>query len=649
MSMDFEIQSITLANALSVMDNINELSDEEINAIEELRLSVRKEFLEKRGDTTFEQETSEVLQYLHGLKKLFITNVTKNKDDRLSINFDRELTEQLEILHLKGIDLSTADLEKFFREHKNLSNVRLNNCNISNLRFLDFLPEDLQNISLANNPIPVKYADYILRLRQERFRELDISGCSEILEEFGKRGYEFSTFLTQDRGKLDGKQFYKAFQKALSSKEFTINDMSQLYQYIDFFSDKRAKEQRTVYIDDIDDLSEEYIENINLFAKGENTTLILTPEKAQMLKGMVSKEINVQLLIKNASELSVEQLDELNEVFSLSSIKVDDPEQSLSKQQTIPYDIDTYRKCRSTIDELLQGIDLNIDAPDRDKKIFGEVIKRLADHMSYDYASLKKEKLEEQQAIEEINKQLDEEGIKGFQKQIAAMTRLNAMRDERDSRTSVVCRNMEGGLINNTCVCAGYAEIVRNVFACCGIDSKYISGPNTRTMESGHAWNQINLDGQWYNLDLTWDRDSIVDGKQTEYTLKSDRDFGHTVYDSSKSIKHKCDSSLEIDEVETYIHGDKHIKKDEDKKTSQLQVIEDTPKVRYYLPGKVKEEIKVADLSEEQLKKGEFLKVLESDLTETDIKKSQTLLTKTKAEREQTSISVEMEDTYDNR
>ena len=647
--MDFEIQSITLSNALNVMENINELSDDEISAIEELRLSVRKEFLERRGDTTFEQETSEVLQYLHGLKKLFITNASKDKDDRISINLDNGLTEQLEILHLKGIDLSEMDLGKFFREHKNLSNVKLANCNISNLRFLDFLPKDLHSISLANNPLPVKYADYILRLRQERFRGLDISGCSEILEEFEKRGYEFSSFLTQDRGKLDGKQFYDAFQKALSSKEFTINDMSQLYQYIDFFSDKRAKEQRTVYIDDIDDLSEEYIENINLFAKGENTTLILTPEKAQMLKGMVSKEINVQLLIKNASELSVEQLDELNEVFSLSSIKVDDPEQSLSKQQTIPYDIDTYRKCRSTIDELLQGIDLNIDAPDRDKKIFGEVIKRLADHMSYDYASLKKEKLEEQQAIEEINKQLDEEGIKGFQKQIAAMTRLNAMRDERDSRTSVVCRNMEGGLINNTCVCAGYAEIVRNVFACCGLDAKYISGPNTRTMESGHAWNQINLDGQWYNLDLTWDRDSIVDGKQTEYTLKSDRDFGHTVYDSSKSIKHKCDFSLEIDEVETYIHGDKHIKKDEDKKTSQLQVLEDTPKIKYYLPGKAKGEIKVADLSDEQLRKGGFLKVLESDLTETDIKKSHALLAKTKAEREQAAISVEMEDTYDNR
>lgn len=646
--MDLEITSYTLSNALNVMDNINELSDEEIKEIEELRLSVRKEFLEKRGDTTFEQETSEVFQYLQGLKKLFITNMSKDKDARMNISLDG-LTEQLEFLHLKGIDLSEKKLEEFFKNHKNLSSVRLMNCNISNLTFLDFLPEEVQNISIANNPIPVKYADYILRLRQERFRELDISGCNEILEEYGSRGYEFSSFLTETRGKLDGKQFYEAFKKALSTRKFTINDMSQLCQYIDFFSDKRAKEQRDVYIDDIENLSEEYIENINLFAKGENTTLVLTPEKAQILKGMISKDINVQLLIRNASELSVEQLDELNEAFSLSSVKVDDSEQSLNKQQIMPYDIDTYRKCRSTIDELLQGIDLNAKEPNRDKRIFGEVLKRLAEHMSYDYVSLKKEKLEEQQALEEIYKQLDEEGIIGLQKEFAAKSRLNNMRDERDSRTSVVCRNMEGGLINNTCVCAGYAEIVRNVFACCGIDSKYISGPNIKTMESGHAWNQIKLDGQWYNLDLTWDRDSIVEGKQTEYTLKSDRDFGHTVYDSSKSIKHKCDSSLEVDEVETYIHGESYIKKIEDKKTSKLQAKEDISQIKYYLPGKVKEDVQIADLSEKQLNKGEFLKVLESDLNESDIKRSHALLAKTKAEREQTSVSVEMEGNYDNR
>lgn len=639
--MDFEIKSITLGNALNVIENINELSDDEINAIEELKLLVKKELIEKRRDTTFEYETSGILQYLHGLKSISIRNSSDDKDYRLNINLDG-LTEQIEHLYLRGIDLGSTDLEEFFKKHKKISYLKLDNCNISSLEFINLLSKKINTISLANNPIPAEYADYILRLEKEVITKLNINGCNEIFDEFEKRGFEFSSFLTEYRGKLDGKQFYEAFKKALNSKKFTINDMSQLYQYIDFFSDERAKEQRSVYLDDVSDISEEYIENINLFAKGENTTLILTPKQAQLLKGNVSKDIKVQLLIKNASELSVEQLDELNEAFSLSSVKVDDQEQSLDKQQTVPYDIDTYRKCRSTIDELLQGIDLNINEPNRDKKIFGEVIKRLAEHMSYDYASLNKEKEEEQQVLEEIYKQLDEEGIKGLNKESAAKVRLNTMRDERDSRTSVVCRNMEGGLINNTCVCAGYAETVRNVFACCGIDSKYISGPNTRTIESGHAWNQINLDGQWYNLDLTWDRDSIVDGKQTKYTLKSDSDFGHTVFDSSKSIKHKCDSSLDIDEVEIYIHGEKYIKKDEEKKLSELQ------KIKYYLPVKVKEEIMVSDLSEEQLKKGRFLKILESNLTESDIKKSQALLVRTKAEREQTDKSLEMGDTYDN-
>ena len=646
--MDFEIQSITLSSALGVLDNLNELDENEINNIEELRLSIRKEFLKKRGDTTFEKETSEVLQHLQSLKKLFIINRAEDKDDRININIDNGLNEQLELLHLKGIDLSGTDLEKFFREHKNLSNVRLTNCNISNVRFLEFVPKELHSISLENNPIPAKYADYILRLRQERFIGLDINGCEEILEDFRKRGHEFSEFLTENRGKLDGEQFYEAFQKALSSKEFTINDMSQLYQYIDFFSAKRMKEKRDVYIDNIDEIDEEYINNINIFAKGENTTLILTLEKAQTLKDKISKDVRVQLVMKNASELSLEQLDELKESYNLTSIKIDDPEQSLDKQQTLPYDIDTYRKCRSAIDEILQGINLDNSEPDRDKKIFGIVIKRLANHMSYDYASLKKEEAEEQRCLEEIYRQLDEEGILGIQKEFAAKIRLNKMRDERDSRTSVVCRNLEGGLLNHTCVCAGYAEIVRNVFACCGIDSKYIGGPNTKTMKSGHAWNQIKLDGQWYNLDLTWDRDLIVDSKQTKYTLKSDKDFGHTVYDSSNAIKNKCDSSLDIDEVENYIHG-KDIEKDENVNQSKIEIKEETPVIRYYLPGKVREEeIKVADLSEEQLKKGGFLKALESNITESDIRNSHTLLAKTKAEREKDAIFMEMEDTYDN-
>lgn len=526
--MNLKIRSTTLREALNVDDNINELSDDEINAIKELRLAIENDLFDRIGNITFEQEISAVLPCLPELKRLIVINRYYDIDDRLNIKLNNGVTDKLEVLQLIGIDLSQTDLVKFFIEHKNLSNVRLINCNISNLSFLNFLPQGLKFISLSYNPIPKEYADYILRLRQESLSALGISGCNDVLKEYEKKGYEFSPFLTKTRGKLTGEQFYEAYQRALISTQFTINDMVKLDKYIDFFSKERSKEQRDVYIDDFDEINyfddienieQNYIDNINLFARGENTTLNLTPEIAQKLKGKISKEIRVQLLIKNASELSVNQLDELNKEISLNSIKINDVNQSLGKQQTFPYDVKTYRECRKKIDELLQGINLNTCEPNRDKKIFGKVIKRLANHMSFDYSTLKKEAAKEEVISETIS-----------------------------------CRNMEGGLINNTCVCAGFTEIVRNVFACCGIDSLYIYGKNTKNNKA-HAWNQIKLDGQWYNLDFTWDRDAILSGKQTKYTLKSDQDFGHAIYDTSRSIRQKCNLSLGIDELKNYIYG----------------------------------------------------------------------------------------------
>ena len=98
--MDFEIKSWALSSALNGIENINELSEDEINGIEELRLITKKEILEKRGDTTFEQETSEVLHYLQELRRLFIKNASK--DYRLSINLYSGVAEKLEIIHLNG-------------------------------------------------------------------------------------------------------------------------------------------------------------------------------------------------------------------------------------------------------------------------------------------------------------------------------------------------------------------------------------------------------------------------------------------------------------------------------------------------------------------------------------------------------------------
>lgn len=85
------------------------------------------------------------------------------------------------------------------------------------------------------------------------------------------------------------------------------------------------------------------------------------------------------------------------------------------------------------------------------------------------------------------------------------------------------------GNFNGTCVCQGYATMFYYMALKAGVDCRIITGTGKSSTGSGpHAWNIVKLDGQWYNLDVTWDsnyKDSI--GGNTNYTffLKSASDF----------------------------------------------------------------------------------------------------------------------------
>ena len=62
--------------------------------------------------------------------------------------------------------------------------------------------------------------------------------------------------------------------------------------------------------------------------------------------------------------------------------------------------------------------------------------------------------------------------------------------------------------------CAGYARAMQYLCDKSGIDCMVITGEN----ESGstHAWNKIKVDGEWYNLDATWD-DPILSTPDYEF------------------------------------------------------------------------------------------------------------------------------------
>ena len=86
-------------------------------------------------------------------------------------------------------------------------------------------------------------------------------------------------------------------------------------------------------------------------------------------------------------------------------------------------------------------------------------------------------------------------------------------------------------LINKTSVCQGYALLTYKLMKEAGIDCRIITGEGKG---ASHAWNIVKLNGEWYNIDCTWDDPVSADHKShLEYTyfLKSDEDFKDHIRD----------------------------------------------------------------------------------------------------------------------
>ena len=63
-----------------------------------------------------------------------------------------------------------------------------------------------------------------------------------------------------------------------------------------------------------------------------------------------------------------------------------------------------------------------------------------------------------------------------------------------------------GCLVNHLCVCDGYAKGFQLVLQKLGIPCFYTDGESITSKGSGgHAWNFLNIDGDYYQMDVTWD------------------------------------------------------------------------------------------------------------------------------------------------
>lgn len=92
--------------------------------------------------------------------------------------------------------------------------------------------------------------------------------------------------------------------------------------------------------------------------------------------------------------------------------------------------------------------------------------------------------------------------------------------------------NIYGALVNKRAVCEGYARACKYILddldipciIACGI------GKNSTGATESHAWNYVQVDGNWYALDVTWNDPIITNGRMTnsiryEYFLNGANKF----------------------------------------------------------------------------------------------------------------------------
>ena len=108
----------------------------------------------------------------------------------------------------------------------------------------------------------------------------------------------------------------------------------------------------------------------------------------------------------------------------------------------------------------------------------------------------------------------------------------NSVKNKKDNEFT---RSSEGVLLYGRGVCVGYAKTLKEVLNYFHIDANFQSCD-----DPPHEWNQVKIDGQWYNVDLTWDDDFLKKGFMPIYCLLNDEDFYKNHSISTGIYQEKC-------------------------------------------------------------------------------------------------------------
>lgn len=99
--------------------------------------------------------------------------------------------------------------------------------------------------------------------------------------------------------------------------------------------------------------------------------------------------------------------------------------------------------------------------------------------------------------------------------------------------------SLKGAIIERRAVCEGYAETLSQLLNLLNIKNKCVTGKNKfEKTTRRHVWNQVMIDGKWYNCDITNDAVNIKEKRKLESCLVGDQDL--ILYEAVSNNAEKC-------------------------------------------------------------------------------------------------------------
>ncbi len=434
-----------------------------------------------------------------------------NKEFDAFINDVYENCTSLDKIKIKNQRLQDRKILKELSKNSNVSTIKINNSKLNDLDGLEDLNGRIAFCNLIGNDLGISDVE-----RLEKFKDtnpyffFNLENNSQIEKEINGIG----SSISEDSRKVIADYMSQAgVYNAYFSKEKCLDAlMDEDFRPIPYYAkDANIFRSKLKLIRNpmmIKDDSEIDSLDFNSTDMKDGIMLLTIPQIEYLLNSGKIIPQTVRIKIEDVTQLDNASLETLENKMAakgmnISGVQIFDKDNNNNWEMIGPYTVENYKKIRSKLERLVEDIDKS--EPDIDK--FATIYMRMTESIPYDLTVIDRPDMKVAGGL-------------------------------RNAKYRYSARNLEEGLIEGTCVCSGYADILRNALKMVGVESKTNSGTTYKVNGGGHAWNQIRIDGKWYYADCTWDEKKssanpkdrnynwILLGKD-EFTIK-----GHQVTDT---------------------------------------------------------------------------------------------------------------------